>query len=134
VSVYKLFAAGAGGTEDNAAALDIQFDGKITALAMVSFGDFDAADETLSVEVSFLSSATFNTNDSRGSLLMNRSKLGIVTSGSNPVQMISVSGVDIPVNQGERIHLHISSTAGVVSSNSAYIYVTDGQDAIRRRR
>ncbi len=134
MSVYKLYSAGAGGTENNAAALDVQFDGNITGLAMTSYGDFDAADESLSVEISFLSTGTFTSNDARGSLLMNTNKLGVLTSGSMGPMQMAVSGLKIPVNQGERIHLHISSTAGVVSQNQAYIYVDDGQDSSRRRR
>lgn len=134
MSVYKLYAAGSGGTENNAASLDVQFEGKITAILMSSYGDFDAADESLSVEVSFLSTATFTSNDARGSLAMNTMSTGVVTSGANNGGRIAVSGINIPVNAGERLHLHISSTAGVVSQNQAYIYVDDGSDPNLRRR
>ena len=134
MSVYKLYSAGSGGTQDNLASIDIQFDGVITAIVGTAYGDFDAADENLRVEVSFLSTNTVISNDSRGSLFTMQSALGIVTSGSHPGMQNSVSGINVDVTAGERVHLHIVSTSGVVSQATVYLYVTDGSPAALRRR
>ncbi len=133
MSIYKLYGAGTGGTENSIANLDVQFDGTIVAFHVTAMGDLDADAENFNIEVSFLSTNTISSNDARGSIVV----LNAQTSNTvNTVsQQSSVSGVSIPVIAGERIHLHISATAGVTTAVHCYLYVTDGQPPeVRRRR
>lgn len=134
MSIYKLFGAGTGGAEESLANLDVQFDGEIVAMSGTIYADLDAADEIVIAEVSFLSSNTWATNDARGSLFMMVNNLAIVTSGSSPGTNHSVSGLFVPITAGERIHLHISATAGVISQTNVYVYVRDGTPTELRRR
>lgn len=135
MSVYKLFAGTTGGTESSLASVDIQFAGDIVAISVAATHDADADGEQHSVEVSFLSSATFAVNDARGSLLIAGSKMHLTTSGGvNTAYNHSANGLRVPVNQGERVHVHCSSTAGVVGQFHVYLYVNDAADEQLRRR
>jgi len=135
MSVYKMYGLSTGGTEDSVASLDIQFDGVITAIHGALYGDLDADTEAAAVEVSFLSSNTFATNDARGSLITLGSKMSLTTSGVAMHAVNSgVSNLNIPVTGGERVHLHFSCSASVVVNAQMYIYVDDAAPASLRRR
>lgn len=136
MSIYKLRGPGTGGTEDSIANLDIQFDGEIVAMLGTLSVDLDADAETSAVEVSFLSTNTFGVNDTRGSLFMMRIQASELTAVGHNLGAVnnSVSGVRIPVTAGERIHMHITSTAGVVCTAHVYMYVNDGTPSELRRR
>lgn len=133
MSVYKLYAAGTGGTEDSLASIDIQFDGVITAIHAQAMADLDADAETSLVEVSFLSSNTLATNDARGSLIViggrTATPMGGITNWNS-----GVGPLNIDVTAGERVHLHISAAAGVATSANVFLYVQDGSPAALRRR
>ena len=135
MSVYKMFANGTGGTENSVASFDVQFDGDIVAILGHLNPVFDANAESCNMEVSFLSSSTFSVNDARGSLFILGSRLDVITSGgSQGIANNAVSGVRIPVSAGERIHMHLNASAGVVSVAQAYLYITDAADENLRRR
>jgi len=136
MSVYKLRAVGTGGTENSLASLDIQFDGVITSMMMTMISDADANDEFAQAEMSFLSTNTLAVNDARGSLMIVSTQLSLTTSGiSDNAANLSTGPVEIAVTAGERVHMHISATAGVGAACNGYIYVVDGQaPALRRRR
>jgi len=135
VAIYKLHGDGTGGTE-NLANLDIQFEGIIVALALHISAVFDANAEKVRAEISFLSSDTIDTNDARGSLCMvNAGPVFISTNGGVVCHANhSVTGLEIAISAGERVHLHVRATAGVVSDVDGYIYVTDRSDPRLRRR
>lgn len=132
MSVYKLYGAGSGGTENSIASLDVQFDGTIVAIHGSMQMDLDADGEAVNYEVSFLSSNTVAVNDSRGSLMI----MNGITSAATGLgsRQSSVSGLSIPVAAGERIHMHVTSTAGVGSTAHFYLYVNDDAPAALRRR
>lgn len=137
MSVYKLAATGAGGTQNGIAQLDVQFDGIITAIAGTL--DFDAAGNghTAAYEVSFLSVNTIGTNDTRGSLYSLRSKMVNTAAGQMQTAVNgAVGGLAINLNAGERLWLHAVVTAAIVSVAEFYIYVEDGQgvSTAQRRR
>lgn len=136
MSIYKLYAAGSGGSEDGIASLDIQADGTIQAINIDARADFDADLEYCAVELSFLGTNTITISDSRGSLLIAQGQLNLTTSGGNLGRISNtVSGLTIPVFQGERVYMHVVATAGVNSQVQGYLYVQDQiQAAIRRRR
>lgn len=135
MSVYKLQAAGSGGTENSLASLDVQFDGDIVGMFGTMMADLDADAELIQAELSFMSSNTVGSNDARGSLLLLQGRMSLTTSG---VALLAVndgiSGLAIPVAAGERLHLHVVSTAGVSSAVTFYVYVADGAPSDLRRR
>ncbi len=135
MSVYKLFGALTGSGQNAIASLDVQFDGIITAMMMAADPDFDAADETFAAEISFLSTRTLDSNDSRGSLMVIRGRATLITAepGVSAIN-VSVSGMRIPVTAGERIYMHGNSGAGVGASTTAFLYVEDTSDPRLRRR
>lgn len=133
MSTYKLRNAFTGSDED-AAALDIQFPGILTAYWWSVTADLDADSESFLLEVSFLSSSTFLTNDARGSISV-VSGTGVGTPGFIYPQINGgLSGLRIPVSAGERVHMHgsLSGTANVIAS--CYLYVEDSSDPRLRRR
>jgi len=124
MTVYKLrgaFTASA----DSQANLDVQFDGVITAFWWQVHADIDADLEAFQIECSFLSSNTIQASDARGSI----ATCGQEAAGTPGFLMGSVnagiSGLQIPVTRGERIHLHgnLSGTASVTAT--IYLYVDD---------
>lgn len=134
MTVHKLAAIGAGGTQNAVAQLDIALDGIITAIHGVLINNGAAAGDEVIAEISFLSVSTIAANDTRGSLF----SLGNRISGAGAVTGVNsgVGGLTIPVNAGERIFLHLVATAAISSSAEINIYVEDGaglQVATRRR-
>ncbi len=136
MTIYKLYASEAG---DSVANLDVQLDGIITAILMTCEArGVDSINEGIRAEVSFLSINTFITTDTRGSLMIIQSISGLLTSGMlNTATNMNVSGLEVPVAAGERIHLHIADV-GTLSARAAhaYLYITDkgiARPAARRR-
>ena len=136
MSIYKLRGAGTGGTEDSVASLDIQADGFITAMSGWLRADCDADGDSMTAEISFLSTSTVASNDTRGSLFMVALHAIQVSAASTILASDnhSVSGTRIPVSAGERVHLHLVGTAAIVSTANIYIYVEDSLDPQFRRR
>lgn len=132
MSIYKLFAAGTGGTENALAQLDIQFNGSIVGLAMSLVADLDTDLEKCKSEMSFISTNSLTSTDTRGSLLTVAAfasvSFGITQSN------IALGALNIPVSAGERVWLHTEATAGVASDCTGYIYVDDGSAAVAQRR
>jgi len=134
MSVYKLYAAGTGGTEDGIAQTDIQFDGVITSIYMTNAADLDADLEFCHAEISFISQNSIGVNDTRGSL-MTLTDRAVGTPAGNTGMAASSGPMAVPVTAGERVWMHISATAGAVSAVSAYLYVDDkASETLRRRR
>ena len=137
MSIYKMFNSFAA-SADSGASLDIQFDGQLVVIDWNVNGDFDADLERYEIEVSFLSTNTFSSNDSRGSL----SQVGArAAAAGTPASLVVdstqkvVTGLDIPVVQGERVHLHGSITGLGVVAATVYLHVNDrAATRIRRRR
>lgn len=104
--LYKLYGASAG---DGVAQLDIQEAGKLIAVWGYLYHDLGANDGTgVRCEASFSSTSGFLSNDTKQSFF----GMALVTTYSAggaiiPSQSLSVSGLHIPVNMGERIYLHI---------------------------
>ncbi len=135
MTIYKLYGAA---STDSVASLDIQLDGVITSMLMTGMcAGVNALDEGMQAEISFLSSNTFGSNDVRGSLMTMQIRSGMLTSGmGNMCDNINISSVNIPVNAGERIHLHIRD-AGTLTGRvvHAYLYVEDkGVSRLSSRR
>ncbi len=135
MTIYKLYAATAG---DSVASIDIQLDGEIKSILMTGEASgVDAVNEGFTAEVSFLSSNGFTTNDTRGSLMTIQSRMGLSTNGGLQTAVnMGVSNLDVPVNAGERVHLHITDLGTITVRNvHAYLYVQDkGTQRIPSRR
>jgi len=132
MSVYKLQNAFVA-TADSAASLDIQFDGIITALQWAIRSDMDADGEAWDAEVSFLSTRTIDSNDSRGSISQ-MSEMAAGTPGQSYGGNLGLSGLRIPVSAGERIHLHAQLNGTAIVNVTVYLHVEDTSDPRLRRR
>ena len=135
MSIYKLYGTSTGGSENGIGALDIVADGTIRAVSIDYRADLDADDEFIEVEISFGSSNTVQVNDTRQSIFSARKQTALLTSGVYDGQISgAVSGLNIPVIQGERVFLHVNATAGVLGRGGGYMYVEDSLDTRLRRR
>ena len=136
MSVYKLFGNMTGGAQNDISALDIQFSGVLYGVSFSGFARLDAGQEAFQAEVSFLSVSTLLANDARGSICATgQGELHLLTSGVGIVNLNhSISGLEIEVSAGERVHLHTNGTAGVSGSLQCYLYVRDRAMASLRRR
>lgn len=136
MTIYKMFANTAG---DSQASSDVQLDGTIRAMLMSArFDGCDGLNDGGQAECSFLSTNSFAANDVRGSLMMLQSTSGMLTSGMLQTAMnIDISSLEIPVNAGERIHLHTALFGGATAIEvHVYLYVLDrgvARTAARRR-
>lgn len=122
--VYKLFVE-TNTSADSAAQLDIQNDGFIEGVLMdVSCAAMDALSDSCSAEVSFMSTNTFGTNDVRGSIMILRTIQNFLTSGGGAQgksQFVALQK-GIPVFAGERIHLHVTMSAGLTINVQVFLY------------
>jgi len=137
VSVYKLAGTATGGTENALAQLDIQFDGLITAIHGAMRATIAANTEFAQTEISFISTNTVGSNDTRGSLFMMKAQIALLTSGvANTGVNVSIGGLAVVVTAGERLWMHTVNTASKASVNDVYVYVEDGQGVptAQRRR
>ncbi len=124
MTIYKLFGSV---SQDSSATIDVQLDGEIQSILMTTdCSGADALNDGMRAELSFLSTNSFGTNDTRGSLMMIHNRMGILTQGGgNMDNNFSVSGLEVPVNAGERLHLHISHQGGATGTCHAYVYIRD---------
>ncbi len=132
MTIYKLYASSSG---DSVASFDVQLDGEIKALLMsADASGADALNEGVLAELSFLSSNTFANSDVRGSLMTIQIRFGVLTSGGmNASENYHVSGLEVPVNAGERIFLHVSDQGTLTGRNVyAYLYIKDKGTSRRR--
>jgi len=128
VSVYKLAGAATGGTEDGLAQLDVQFDGVITAISGAMRWTATTNADYAQAEVSFISTNTVGSNDTRGSLFQMKDQIRIGAEGTSKTSVnYSVGGLAIAVNAGERLWLHTVTSTGEPATVDVYIYVEDGQ-------
>ena len=135
MSVYKLY-FNIVADLDSVASLDIQNDGYITGLSwfMTPVG-CDALNDGVAAEVSFMSTNTFNVSDVRGSIDMVGSVINFLTSGGGNMAVVkNMENLKVPVNAGERIHLHGNITGGGTAATHVYLYVEDGVEDTKPRR
>lgn len=134
--IYKLFGAVPNAATTNGiATLDLQDDGFITAVLMyIDPSTLDAVDDEVRGEVSFMSTNTFAVNDTRGSIFMHGVSQQFLTSGGSAGNLTqTLGGLLIPVEAGERVHLHSLSVAGGSGSSiTCYLYIEDTQETKQR--
>jgi len=132
--ILGLFGAGTGGTQDAVATIDIPEDGVITGVDWDLRADLDADSESISVELSFIATNQFTTNDVRGRISSASAQISLTTSGvANTFVQKFVGPMEINVSGGERVHLHIDSTSGVASNVRCNLHLDVSRRARNRR-
>ncbi len=131
--VIGIFGAGTGGTEDAVAMIDIPQDGFIIGIDWDAHATLDTS-ETISAELSFISTNQLTTNDVRGRISSISAQTTILTAvGASEVSIQKWLGsFDIAVSGGERLFLHVTASAGVASVVRCNLYV-DFSGATTRR-
>lgn len=134
--IIKMFAS-TGTSTDSVASVDIQDNGEIEGVYVdAAASGMDALSDVASVEIGFASTNTFLSNDVRSSIITVRQIQNFLTSGGG------VSGKSawiapprgIPVSAGERIHMHVSLSAGVTIGVHCYLYINArGRGRVARR-
>jgi len=141
MTIYKLEGLiPASATTNSIVTLDIILDGLIAAISMglKNVSGMDALGDALVGEISFMSTNSLGVNDTRGSIAQVSVNQNFLTSGGGiGPGVMSVNGLAIAVNGGERIHLHGLSSTGVSGNCFVYLYVEDASDGgkaqVRRR-
>ncbi len=136
MSVYKFYSATLNG--NNLASIDFAKDGIITALSVsIRPQTLDLLDDSLDIELSFVSISTFTIHDSRSSLISHHVSQQFLTTGGGVGSLShGISGLKIPISAGERVHMHGQISGGGLGVGYGYIYVDDGinqRPAPRRR-
>lgn len=131
IQVLQLFANTGG---DDQAALDIPTDGDIVGIKWAGASNLDTDDDSMLAEVSFLSTNTLATNDARGMIDSIRQQGVIVTTGAfdGGINFFTPMPDGLPTVAGERVHLHISLTAGAAVSLTCQIHLRTRTSPVRR--
>ena len=135
--IYKLHALLSAGTNNSIAQLDIVEDGKLEALAWAGAPlDLDTQNDEFRAEVSFASTNTLDSNDVRQAIHEIGCSNGILaTSGTSIINInTSISGLNINVIAGERVHMHSFASVGVSGRLSCFLYIQDGSGGKTRSR
>ena len=124
--IYKMYAVVS--NSDNISQIDIQTDGILYGLSWIYVpAGMDALNDLGQIELSFMSTNTFTTNDVRGSISQIGAAQQFLTSGGGAVGVnASISDLRVQLNGGERLFLHASASSGVGGAVSCYLYVDDG--------
>jgi len=116
VEIIGMYAAGAGGTENAVAQLDIPQDGFLLGFDWDGYALLNAVNEKFGAELSFIATNQLSTNDVRGRLSSVSAGIHILTSGIGIVSIQKYVDVkEIVVSGGERLYMHMDSTGGVIS-------------------
>ena len=124
-SIIKLAGSGMTGSSDSVVSIDMPEDGEIIAISGTISDDTMVIAERVRIEISFLSTSQFNSNDARGAIFM--MSLGSITttggSSAHANHAVSFGGDGIPINAGERIHMHASITGSPAAEAEVLLYI-----------
>ena len=116
IEVIGMYAAGAGGTENAVAQIDIPQDGFMLGLDWDGYALLNAVNEKFGAELSFIATNQLSTNDVRGRISSVSAGIHILTSGIGTVWIQKyVDLKELVVSGGERLYIHMDSTGGVIS-------------------
>jgi len=122
-----------GGTQDALAQIDVPQDGVIRGFDWDVHGNMDADGEFLDVELSFIATNQLSTNDIRGRMSSVSAQVAMTTSGVFPVWMQKWIGpIELMVSGGERLYMHVVSTAGVTGMARLNLHFDGGATVTRR--
>lgn len=133
--IIKVSGAGSVSTTSNdVASIDMPQDGEIRGVLSHVRGSGIATGDRATAEISFLSTNQIGVNDARGSITEISQQTGdITTSGQADASNSFYQAFDpgIPVQGGERLHMHTSASTGVTPTGTFMLYITVG--GTRRR-
>jgi len=133
--IIGMYGAGSGGTQDSLAVVDVPADGTITGVDWDVTAEQDADGETSSFELSFIATNQLATNDVRSRISSVGAQMSLTTSGiAQLVIQKFVGPMSIEVSGGERIHLHVTGSAGVGSVVRCNVHVEQDREPRRRSR
>jgi len=115
VEVIGLYSTVTGGTQDGAATMDVPRDGFLIGIDWDASVILDAASEVFDSELSFVGSNQLATAEVRGRLSSISARCEVLSAVGLEVVSIQkwIGNFDIVVAGGERLFVHIESTAGV---------------------
>ncbi len=124
-----------GGTQDTVAMIDIPQPGFLIGIDWDVNGDLDADAEILTCELSFIATNQLTASDVRGRISSIGARLALLSATSAHVVSLQkwLNGFDIPVAAGERLFLHVVSTAGVAGVAIVNLFFDFGANALPRR-
>lgn len=134
--IIQMWGQGSGGSENAIGTVDIPFDGNISQVAWAFSITFDAIGEFFYAELSFIATDQNARNDARGVISNVRQEFGgiaaatgVATFGFNVANTIN----DLRVQGGERLHLHLNASAGLVSNTNLLIHLETTRGGTQRR-
>ena len=134
-SIIKMYAAITGGNQDALATIDIPNPGHIVGVDWRGAPILAGTDFVMTGQLSFRSSSSFTTNDDRGIISEVSVASDITTSGGNVVIISKYVQIpDLPVMGGERLYIHVSSTASVIGPLVALVHFDFDMDKVSMRR
>lgn len=130
--VLAMYATGTGGTEDNAAQMDIPEDGTIESIQVAHSAALNADAEAATAELSFITANQYAQNDSRATIVVSRLRNGLLTSGGGNSAVTFAVPMNLDVSGGERLYIHLLGTAGVNQDVNFLIHFNP-RGGVRRR-
>ena len=113
----------ANATTNSVSNIDIPEDGELLALIGTLYGAEMVDDSRVTSELSFLSTNQIRVNDARGSIMEISHRMSNLTTSGQTVASTTVSlslPEGIPLQAGERIHLHTQSSQASVVPTAVY--------------
>ena len=110
---------------DATASIDIPADGVLVGIDWAGiFGALDTVDDQAEAELSFNSTNQRTTNDARAAISSIKMNMTGLTSGFGPGAINKFVDLKdgLPVMGGERIYMHVLTSAGVTVNVSAILY------------
>ncbi len=135
-TVIGMVATTTGGVQSALTSIDVPSNGALIGVEWAVSLDGDADGDTFDAELSFGSTSSLASNDTRSRI----STVGIGFAGAAAAPFIPAANSysqlpDIPVGMGERIYLHSSATAAVVGRIQCNLHFDFNLDkAMVRRR
>jgi len=130
-----MYAAFSGGSQPAAAQLDVPMPGNILSVQWAISGALAGVDYFATAQLSFRSAQSFTTNDDRGIVSEVTGQSDLTTSGTALLAINQQFTVpEVAVMGGERLYLHLSSTASFVGVCVALVGFDFDFDKISTRR
>jgi len=134
LEIIGMFAGVTGGTENAIAQIDIPQDGILRGIDWDGYALFDADNETMDIELSFIATTQIISNDIRGRISGISAGVAVLTSvGINSVTLQKwIGGIELILSGGERLYLHSLATAGVTGNVRCNLHFDGGATVTRR--
>lgn len=134
-SVIKMYANGTGGAENAVAQIDVPMSGALIGVQWAYSAELDGDSDDGQAQLSFRSSGAFTTNDDRGIISEIRTITELITSGvANAFVNVYHPLPNIPIAAGERLYLHLNTTASTPSYIGVLLHFDFDIDKVASRR